>query len=45
MCGGGVDSERFVLYLDIMGLKERVKRTNVFELKESLINLKKRNVK
>lgn len=39
------NSERIVLYLDIMGFKERVSRTAVGELKENLLAFKTKNVK
>lgn len=39
------ESDRFVLYLDIMGFKERVKNTNISELKKSLQKFKDKIVK
>lgn len=39
------DSERFVLYLDIMGFKERVKNTDILDLKKSLQDFKDKNIK
>lgn len=39
------DSDRFVLYLDIMGFKERVNRTPIGELKKELLDFKNRNIK
>lgn len=38
-------TKRFVLYLDIMGFKERVKNTNISELKKSLQEFKDKLVK
>ncbi len=37
--------EKFVLYLDIMGFKERVNRVNVEELKQQLLQFKTKNKK
>lgn len=39
------ESERFVLYLDIMGFKERVTRTPIGQLKQELLNFKTKNIK
>ena len=39
------DAKRFVLYLDIMGFKERVRRTNILELKKALVNFHDKFVK
>lgn len=38
-------TKRFVLFLDIMGFKERVNRTSVRDLKKSLLSFKTKNVK
>ena len=38
-------NERLVLYLDIMGFKERVSRTNIETLKEQLLAFKTQNIK
>lgn len=39
------DKERLVLYLDIMGFKEHVSRTNITSLKNDLLTFKTKNVK
>ena len=39
------DNEKFVLYLDIMGFKDRVAKTEVGELKEMLMAFKTKNIK
>lgn len=39
------DNEKFVLYLDIMGFKDRVAKTEVRELKEMLLAFKTKNNK
>lgn len=39
------DEERFVLYLDIMGFKDRVAKTDISELKQLLLTFKTKNRK
>lgn len=39
------DDERFVLYLDIMGFKDRVAKTDISELKQLLLTFKTKNRK